>query len=219
MTNHAHADLHEILRHEAPVLSDVNQSCDTCKEDGRFRCEDCIGAGIMCKICIVVDHVDSKPLHKIQVRNFQRCSPFTTHVLLKVWNGKFFESTTLAALGLKIQLCHFYGDPCLKPSDPHDLMIFDLNGIHRVAVRYCHCKASRGVPHDIQLLRTRWLPTTIARPSTAFTFRFVDLLYGFQEQGTFSPYDYYHATAQESETGDLDQDVVSFLGLAKDKVF
>ena len=100
-----------------------------------------------------------------------RCNPleclyFITNDLLKHWNGKFFESTTLTTIGYTLQLSHTTGDPCLNPSTLHDLMVFNLNGVHRIVVKYCHCIASadsgaHSVSRHAQLLQAHWFPVTI----------------------------------------------------------
>ena len=148
-----------------------------------------------------------------------RCDPleclcFFTNNLLKHWNGKFFESTTLTAIGYTLQLGHTPSDPCLDPSTLHDLMVIDLNGVHHIVVKYCHCIASadggaHGVSRCTQLLREHWFPATIARLSTAFTFELLDFFHKLQDQNKCNPYDFYHTIIQHSDNAGLDQEIVS----------
>jgi len=206
---HQQEYLDELLRLEAFLSSNLNAFCDTCEEDGVFRCKDCFGGGVMCKGCILQHHTD-RPLHNIQVRNRLSYSRSTTDSILKHWNGEFFESTTLTALGNTVQLGHAPGDACLVPSGLHDLMVFDLNGVHRIVVRYCHCAASAdGVSRRVQLLRARWFPATVVRPSTAFTFQLLDFFHKLQDHNKCNPYDFYHTIIQRTDNAGLDQEIVS----------
>ena len=51
----------------------------------------------------------------------------------------YFSDVTLTSAGLIVQLGHRVGDACFAPSSLHDLIVFDLSGIHRLVVRYCGC--------------------------------------------------------------------------------
>lgn len=89
-------------------------------------------------------------------------------------------------------------------------MVFDLNGVHRLVVRYCHCHANV-VPHDIQLLRGDWLPATVFRPSTSFTFALLDFFYNLQDQNKCNSYDFYHAVMHCVNNAGLDPEIVSHI--------
>lgn len=52
------------------------------------------------------------------------------------------------------------------------LVIVDTLGVHQLQTNWCQCKTAPE-PH-IQLLRNRFFPASIKRPSTAFTFSVLD---------------------------------------------
>ena len=52
------------------------------------------------------------------------------------------------------------------------LVIIDTSGVHQLHIGWCQCKAA-AEPH-IQLLRNRFFPASMKRPSTAFTFSLLD---------------------------------------------
>ena len=75
-------------------------------------------------------------------------------MLPQKWNGRSFEDTTLASLGLVFQLGHINGDACPNPTQAQDLTVFDRSSAYRLVVRYCACE---GAPlKRIQLFRARW---------------------------------------------------------------
>lgn len=126
------------------------------------------------------------------------------------WNGTFFEGTTLTALGHVVQLGHHTTDECAKPSRLFDLMVFDLAGVFRLVVRYCDCgNMGASIPKYIQLLRARWFPATIDRPSTAFTFGLLDFFHKLQNRNKCNAYDFYHTIVQRTNAAGLDPAIVS----------
>ncbi|KAF8889255.1 hypothetical protein BD779DRAFT_1671827 [Infundibulicybe gibba] len=90
---------------------------------------------------------------------------------ISVWNGRYFAETNLKALGLRIQLGHQVGEPCLSPQPAcsEGFTVIDINGIHEVALDFCNCQTAQ--LHFVQLLRYRWLPATVSQPKMACTFR------------------------------------------------
>lgn len=122
------------------------------------------------------------------------------------WNGKFFEDTTLTAVGLVVQLGHHVGDPCSNPTALLNLMVFDLSGAHRLVVQYCDC--DRPPPKRVQLLRSRWFPATIERPSTAFAFDILDFFHKLQDQNKCNPFDFYHAIIQRTDAAGVKPEIV-----------
>lgn len=85
-------------------------------------------------------------------------------------------------------------------------MVFDLSGAHRLVVRYCHCGPF--TPKNIQLLRARWFPATIERPSTAFNFDLLDFFHKLQNQSKCNPYDFYHTLIQRTDAAGLNSEIV-----------
>lgn len=79
---------------------------------------------------------------------------------------------TLKNIGLRIQLGHPRGDPCLnpRPSTDDDFVIIDTTGIHEIALDFCDCQAEGTKRPDLQLLRASLYPSTSINPNTAATF-------------------------------------------------
>lgn len=87
-------------------------------------------------------------------------------------------------------------------------MVFDLNGVHRIVIQFCHCSPDP-VSHDIQLLRSRWFPATVYRPSTSFSFQLLDFFHKLQDQNKCNSYDFYHTIMQRTDNAELDPEIVS----------
>ena len=85
-------------------------------------------------------------------------------------------------------------------------MVFDLSGAHRLVVSYCDCIDAPA--RSIQLLRGRWLPATITRPSTAFAFDILDFFHKLQDQSKCNPYDFYNAIIQRTDAAGLNPEIV-----------
>jgi hypothetical protein len=116
----------------------------------------------------------------------------TNPYISQKWNGSFFDDTSLFELGVSFQLGHDIGVPCPLPSNPINLVLFDLSGTHTLQVRYCQCDESGGTTNRrCQLLRVRWFPATWSRPRSAFTFRLLDFLHKLQTQSKVNLYDVY----------------------------
>ena len=120
----------------------------------------------------------------------------------------FFSPATLTSLGHVTQLGHRGNEPCPNPSDLFDHMVFDLNGVHRIVIRYCHCPADP-TSHQMQLVDERWFPATAFRPSTSFTFRFLDFFQKLQDQSKCTSYDFYHMIIHCTDNAGLEPDIVS----------
>ncbi|KAF8871241.1 hypothetical protein BD779DRAFT_1613963 [Infundibulicybe gibba] len=129
--------------------------CGHCRNQYQelYRCTDCDGGQLLCCLCIQEVH-RCNALHRISV-----------------WNGRYFAKTNLKALGLRVQLGHQVGEPCLSPQPAcsEGFTVIDINGIHEVALDFCNCQTAQ--LHFVQLLRYRWLPATVSQPKTACTFR------------------------------------------------
>jgi CxC2 like cysteine cluster associated with KDZ transposases len=103
-------------------------------------------------------------------------------------------------VGLVHQLGHD-GAPCPVPGPiQKDFTVFDTNGVHSVHVRFCECHGSAGASHHrTQLLRARWLPASIQRPRTAFTFDVLESFHLLTLQGKTSLYDFYWFLVYKSD--------------------
>lgn len=59
--------LDELIWHEGLGTRENPGLCDDCKEDlGVYRCMECTGKSLCCKLCLVKDH-RGLPLHRIEV--------------------------------------------------------------------------------------------------------------------------------------------------------
>ncbi|KAJ7768836.1 hypothetical protein B0H16DRAFT_1716037 [Mycena metata] len=110
------------------------------------------------------------------------------------WNGRFFETSSLKALGLRVQVGHPPGERCAGPASLHtDFVVLHTNGIHEVNVDCCDCADNRvaaGNP-EIQLLRAGWFPATDDRPRTCATLEVLDHFRLTTHQAKTTMYDYY----------------------------
>ncbi|KAJ7117336.1 hypothetical protein C8R43DRAFT_902104 [Mycena crocata] len=180
--------LDEILRHEG-LGDDLDKpECAHCltafdvndPESPRlFKCEDC-GEFLQCLDCCLSHH-SRTPLH-----------------VIKEWTGQFWESRSLAAMGLVYQLGHG-GFPCRYP-DMHvyNLTVIDAPYIHRIKVQYCKCDKSDDADNLEQLMRNRWYPATVTDPGTCATFRSLESYRLYNVVGNMNVRDY--ITALEEMT-------------------
>ncbi|KAJ7758846.1 hypothetical protein DFH07DRAFT_867964 [Mycena maculata] len=147
-----------------------------CKDDApRFRCRECHGHAMYCKPCIVARHHDN-PLHKIME-----------------WNGDWFIESSLASVGLRIQLGHAPFSRCTAPEAANKgFVVMHTNGIHEVTVDFCGCEhAAYAGPPKIQILRAGWFPATNERPQTCATMEMLNDFHFCTLQAKMTMYDYY----------------------------
>ncbi|KAJ7736633.1 hypothetical protein B0H16DRAFT_1466534 [Mycena metata] len=159
-------------------IGDVTDLCRVCKRpDARcsFRCKNCFGDEMLCADCMVDRHQEN-PLHRIEI-----------------WNGAFFETTSLKSLGLRVQLGHPPRHRCPEPHPLHaDFVVLHTNGIHEVAVAACDCENRwlAGPPEE-QMLRAGWFPATDDKPRTCATLEVLDLFMISTHQAKTTIYDFY----------------------------
>lgn len=115
-----------------------------------------------------------------------------------MWNGNFFENSTLESLGLVVNIAH---SPGICPVCPNTQRIFvvDLSGYHFVRVWFCACSHTSFLEPFRQLLRIRWYPASTRRPKTVFTFDLLDLYHKISMQGKLNLYDFYTAIMQRTD--------------------
>ncbi|KAH9884045.1 hypothetical protein C8Q73DRAFT_661408, partial [Cubamyces lactineus] len=150
--------------------------CAECKTSGScYRCLDCRRPRPLCSACILINHRDA-PLHRPEF-----------------WNGSYFEPAELSALGLVVELGHD-GNQCPDPSPLADILVYHVNGYHKVRVSTCTCTKTHSEPLPAwqQFLRADWFPATTTRPSTAFTFDVLDLFHHLTHQSKANAYDFFH---------------------------
>jgi hypothetical protein len=111
-----------------------------------------------------------------------------------MFSDGMFHPTSLATLGLVIQLNHRQGD-CPAPVPPfRDFTVYDVNGVHQVKVVYCGCHLTD--PDHVlvhQIFRQRWLPATWKQPRTAFTYSLLKMFHIVNLQSKCNMYDWYNA--------------------------
>ena|ERR1700683_1153599 len=120
-----------------------------------------------------------------------------------MWNGLFFQRSTLKELGLRVQLGHSPGQFCpTREPACKDFVVIHTNGIHLVNVDYCRCNS---LPHRTQLLRTAWWPATPIEPKTCAT---MEVLRHFQHlnlQGKLTGYSFYRSLEYETDNTGLEK--------------
>lgn len=122
--------------------------------------------------------------------------PFHSHHP-QYWRDGFFDRTSLHSLGLICHLGH-NGDPCSINTQSCDLTIVDMNGWHKVRVKFCACDTSAPWHERYrQLLRMRWYPASFSHPRTAFSFDLLETYHKLTLQGKLNLYDFYLAIMQK----------------------
>ncbi|KAJ7486368.1 hypothetical protein B0H11DRAFT_1721689 [Mycena galericulata] len=141
----------------------------------RYRCQDCFGDLLYCEVCIVERHREN-PLHRV-------CK----------WSGGTFVKSTLASLGLRVQVGHPMYKACSVPIAANkNFVVLHENGIHEVAVDFCGCENELVAgPPDIQLLRAGWFPATHDRPQTCATLVVLEKYHLETLQAKTTMYDFY----------------------------
>ncbi|KAJ7429368.1 hypothetical protein B0H11DRAFT_1768371 [Mycena galericulata] len=141
----------------------------------RFRCHECFGDVLYCEGCIVERHREN-PLHRIHK-----------------WSGGTFVKTSLASLGLRVQVGHRVRKTCSVPiASNKNFVVLHDNGIHEVAVDFCGCENELVAgPPDIQLLRAGWFPATHERPQTCATLVVLEKYHLETLQAKTTMYDFY----------------------------
>lgn len=126
------------------------------------------------------------------------------------WNGSYFEPAELSALGLVVELGHD-GNQCPDPSPLADILVYHVNGYHKVRVSTCTCTKTHSEPLPAwqQFLRADWFPPTTTRPSTAFTFDVLDLFHHLTHQSKANAYDFFHTLHRRTSNAGSRQHPVS----------
>ncbi|KAF7343817.1 CxC2 domain-containing protein [Mycena sanguinolenta] len=171
-----------------------NAFCPACHTRvPEFRCRDCFGDVLYCRSCIVQKHGEN-PLHRIEkwhcvVREDRENPSFRN----EKWHSGFFVRTSLATLGLRVQLGHRPHERCAAPEPARTgFVTLHTNGIHEVLVDFCGCERAQdaGSP-EIQLLRAGWFPATHERPQTCATITVLERFHQDTLQSKMTMYDFY----------------------------
>ncbi|KAJ7479936.1 hypothetical protein FB451DRAFT_1172020 [Mycena latifolia] len=146
------------------------------------------------KQCIVANHAQL-PMHFVEW-----------------WNGTHWEQkrTGLRDLGLRIQVGpHAVGQICpFKSAASNDFVLYDLSGVHEIAVDYCGCPTVDNgppIPKRIQLLRVCWWPATVRDPNTCATFAVMRLFQLINCFGKLSTYDFLRGLEKCTNNDGLDK--------------
>jgi hypothetical protein len=163
----------------------------------------CIAGGEMvCKACIVERH-QNNPLHPIEVSS-RFALPCSIFLRSKFWAGTFFEKKTLKALGLRIQLGHWYQRDrrCAvpEPAAGDAFVIVDSGGVHKVGLDFCGCGGGSSTK---QLLRAGLYPATVQAPRTAATFSVLRRFHLLSFESKCSAYEFYNSLARETDNSGL----------------
>ena len=161
------------------------------QSSGRYRCVDCFGGPILCKSCIVNQHMFN-PFHRIQVhQTFFGWSPPLIRV--QEWTGTFFRKYDLRSAGQRVQLGHPPGDVCTSPQQStRTFTVLHTNGMHLADIWFCGCNlAAHHGDRVQQLLRRRIFPATTTDPQTGSTFSLLEFAHILSVQSKLSLYDFY----------------------------
>ncbi|KAJ7471734.1 hypothetical protein FB451DRAFT_1399051 [Mycena latifolia] len=167
-----------------------------CTAFAEYRCVDqaCVGEAMHCAECIVANHAQL-PMHFVEW-----------------WNGTHWEQkrTGLRDLGLRIQVGpHAVGQICpFKSAASNDFVLYDLSGVHEIAVDYCGCPTVDNgppIPKRIQLLRVCWWPATVRDPNTCATFAVMRLFQLINCFGKLSTYDFLRGLEKCTNNDGLDK--------------
>jgi hypothetical protein len=128
-----------------------------------------------------------------------------------MWNGLFFQRSTLHELGLRVQLGHAPGRFCSSREACHkDFRVIHTNGIHRVNVDFCRCQA---IPHHVQLLRIAWWPGTPIDPKTCTTMEALQQFDLLNVQGKVTGFSYYRTLEHITDNPGLNEQSVGWITL------
>lgn len=171
--------LHAMLAAESKPT--IGKPC-SCGQANAFRvchCQDCTFFDPCCPSCFINSHI---------------CTP---HHWVKLWNGRFFERKDISEIGHVITYGHdSHGRQC-----PHanalQLIIVDLNGVHKTKVAFCACIGRTQDPFN-HLLQARLFPATISAPQIGFTFTLLKDFHLNTLTSKKSPYDYLMAIRQKT---------------------
>lgn len=98
---------------------------------------------------------------------------FSANTEFKIWNGGFWERTSLSQLGAVFQLGH-HGGTCVKPERTRQLTVIHVNGVHTVTVAFCGCRACEDISNVEILMRNAWYPATTIDPASCATYEVLD---------------------------------------------
>jgi hypothetical protein len=121
----------------------------------------------------------------------------------QVYKDGFLQPTSLAELGLVVQLNHRQGVCPRAAMQTRGFTVYHSNGAHQVNLAYCACEPHLAQNSRVgQIMRNRWLPATGKQPRTAFTFKCLNSFHLLNLQSKCNLYDYYCALICLTNNGD-----------------
>ncbi|KAG8712927.1 hypothetical protein FRC09_019313 [Ceratobasidium sp. 395] len=162
-----------------------SQSCASCQEvcDAFYKCRTCLVSSPSCGQCLADRH---------------RQSP--THCIER-FNDQFWETASLAELGLVLHLGHG-GEPCPQKAASRvtvPVLVGDIHGFAHVNVGFCDCPGHE--TRGSQLLTVGLMPCTDNLPQSAFTLAMLDHLSVFTTAGKCSAFKYWTVLKRLTNTG------------------
>ena len=126
-------------------------------------------------------------------------SPSSRSHYPQCWKDGFFNRASLYSLRFVCHLGH-EGDACPMDSQPHNLLIVDISGWHKLQVKFCTCGANP-LSHEryCQLLQMHWYLASFNRPQTVFSFNLLETYYKVTLQGKRNLYNFYLAIMHKSD--------------------
>ncbi|TFK77780.1 hypothetical protein K466DRAFT_463250, partial [Polyporus arcularius HHB13444] len=121
-----------------------------------FRCFDCYHAEVVCRPCIVLEHIHN-PFHRVEA----------WHNSLRFWERQYVGMFD----DFVIHLGHG-GEPCNRQWNERQMTITHEHGIVPMKVRFCACPVGedgKPLPDYIQLLRFGLFPGSWSEPRSAYT--------------------------------------------------
>lgn len=191
------------------------ERCPTCPSGSKhmpsIRCDDCTGGAVVCEQCCIDAHRDN-PFHRIKVSLSSSYRAPAANAVSQRWNGRFFEQTTLQAIGLTVQLGHQPGHRCRLPVlTPRSFVVIHTNGFHPVTLLFCGCDEMHAAGTRVQqLLRYELYPATLEDPTTCATFRLMENFHLLTLQSKVTVYNYYMTLQKLTDRMGLGKPVVSF---------
>ena len=203
--------LDEMITLDGPgdIQTDLCSSCSGYNSTPLYRCLECSYCLLFCGECIVDLH-QALPLHHIEVSPSLSlpCSFSPRSHCLQCWKDGFFDRASLHSIGFICHLGHG-GTACPANSQPHNILVIDINGWHKLRVGFCTCGANAPWHERYrQLLRMRWYPASFNRPQTAFTFNLLETYHKVTLQGKLNLYDFYLAIMQKTDNQGRSKPVV-----------
>lgn len=147
-------------------------------------------------LCLIQSQMPSISFYRCEFIHYRPTNLMNCNIVNQIWNGQFFERTTLAKLGLRVQLGHSQNSRCLnpRPATGNEFVVTHSNGVHVIALDFCACETAPSVVS--QLLRSRLFPATARFPRSAATFHVLQEFQILSFESKVSAFEFYNALAR-----------------------